>query len=553
MQIAPDFSQILLLNQSLLGGGGGEATGSFDPSSSFGPASILSIGSSSPAIDETYSQLANILTARYSASIPQQTAPRLSDREIQSLEEAFVLIEEGDLDAAEESLERILSSNRSNGAAVHALGLIGLERNEFEKAERLFRRADFLAPGRGYGVDAENAQVLTEDDETVLQRASRLADDPDTRARGTELLLRLIDRSPANAEARFLLGQTFLREGDLLNASKHFFSAISTAETGQLAGFQERIRGFIELLPSVPSLQRVLGRAQLRSGQFRDALESLNLAEAASETPGLFDSDFALSYVGIGREFLERGDITRALLNFRRAAEFDSDNSQVREALAEGLLARGDGVRRLGSLNGAISLFDEAARALGSAGSESLRRRLSLSAYDAGLRKERESIAAGTDLDIEALAFQVAFDLDSDNATYKRKLAETRNTIGDQFLADEELEAAIGSFRRAHELFANDTTYRDNLINAQIQHGDELLAQKRFDEAVDAYRQAFEVDTSNTTSKSKLAEGYNARGLDLQVKSRFIKAVADFKEALALFPDNTEYQANYDSLKGYDI
>ena len=60
---------------------------------------------------------------------------------------------------------------------------------------------------------------------------------------------------------------------------------------------------------------------------------------------------------------------------------------------------------------------------------------------------ERQSIAAGRDLDEEALAFQAAYDLDRDNTAYKRKLAETRETLDPDRTLDEAVEifaAALG-------------------------------------------------------------------------------------------------------------
>jgi tetratricopeptide (TPR) repeat protein len=66
------------------------------------------------------------------------------------------------------------------------------------------------------------------------------------------------------------------------------------------------------------------------------------------------------------------------------------------------------------------------------------------------------------------------------------------------------------------------------------------------------YQEAFKLDPQNATSKSKLAGAYNARGLDYKSTEDMDAAVKDFKAALRLFPDNADYQANYNSVKAWD-
>ena len=59
-------------------------------------------------------------------------------------------------------------------------------------------------------------------------------------------------------------------------------------------------------------------------------------------------------------------------------------------------------------------------------------------------------------------------------------------------------------------------------------------------------------DPQTATSNSKLAGAYNARGLDYKSTEDMDAAVKDFKAALRLFPDNADYQANYNSVKAWD-
>jgi tetratricopeptide (TPR) repeat protein len=560
MEISTDVTQISALNALLTLGG--SAPASSGVLSAFGPAAILSLGGTSSRTGDTYSylggqagivqfDLAGVLAAGRSASGSTQSQ-QLTEAEVAELEDAFSLIEQGALGEAESALDKMLSRRKTNAAAVHALGLIEVARRDFGEAEKLFRRADFLARNRGYGDDAENARILQREDDYVSEQASLLVRNAETRDRGISLLLHLADRRPNDGEVRTLLAESLFAKNDLLNGMAELFRAVDVSDESQLKRIEDITEGLIKVLPKTAKLQRLLGRTQLRLGKFEEALASLDAAAKLAGDDILTKSDSALAYVGIGHKLLEQGDVSRAITNFEQAKALSPADMQVREGLAEGLLARADRSSRLGNQRRAIQDYSAASRMLGSMGSESLRKHIAGGAYAAGLRLERESIALGRDLDEEALAFQAAYDLDSDNLTYKRKLGETRNTLGDQFMADEDYKNAMGAYRRAHDLYMNDDTYEDNLINAGQLYGDELLSGRRFDEAVEIYRETYKVDLYNDTSKLKLANAYNERGLDFINKSKPIQAVKDFKEALALFPDNAEYQANYNSVSGYD-
>jgi tetratricopeptide (TPR) repeat protein len=530
--------------------------------SSFGPAGILLLGGSGSSDDDTYSQLASqgflAQLALSGISMGQANAnlmapsQQLTAQERKALEVAFKLIEDGALGEARDVLDDILQKNRNNGTAVHALGLIELTEGNHEEAEKLYRRADFLAPNRGYGEDAADARTLSRDDDFVFEQASQLVLRGTTRERGIGLLLRLVDRRPQDAETKILLAESLLAQKDILNAQSYFSQAIGISDQDELRRIENTAEELVEALPNAPQFRRLLGRVQVGLGKFEEALATLEVAAQLSGSDVFTRPAKALAYVGIGRKLLEQGDASRAVTNFKRAKELDPASTEVRVGLAEGYLAKAEQARRYGNLRAAITSYNDAARTLGGAGSESLRKIIAGGAFDVGLRLERQSIAAGRDLDEEALAFQAAYDLDRDNSAYKRKLAETRETLGDQFLAEEKYESAIGAYKRAYDLYSNNETYKSALIDTYGLRGDELLAQRQFDRAIETYLKGYRVDVADDTIKSKLAAGYNRRGLDYMDKEQPIQAVVDFKEALHLYPDNSEYQANYDAVAAYD-
>ncbi len=549
MLINADSSTVSAMTNLLLTESG--TTGSTQSGSSFGPAATFSLSGDTSSFDETYSQLASLalLTPANTAAAPSQ---QMSEAEEKALDEAFTMIEDGLFDEAEIALKSILQKNKSNAFAIHATGIIEQARGDYEEAEKLFRRADFLASGRGYGDDADNARLLSEDDDTVIEEAAALIDNPSTRERGINVLLHVAERSPNRADAKIELGEGLIAKGDLLVGMNYLTKAISIGDEDEIRRVKAQAEELVKLLPTAPQVHRLLGRAQVHLGQYKEALATLEVATQLSGSDLYHKSELAMAHIGIGREMLAQGDDTRALAKFKEARTLDPMNSDVGVALAEGYLAKAEKLMRLGDTSKAIQTYFDASNAVGSKGPDHLKRRIASGAYSAGVRMEAKHTAANEDIDDEALAFQAAYNLDKDNAAYKRKLAETRSTIGDQFIAEGEYVQAIGAYKRAHELYTNNTTYKSNLVNAYNLRGDELMAELNFDEAIKAYRDGYQVDTFDQTIKLNLAEAYNTRGLDYLTKEKHLKAVADFKEALALFPDNADYQANYDSVSAYD-
>lgn len=521
--------------------------GSGAAASSFGPAALLSIGGSQP---DTFSQLAGLYAARPAAAAV--TAPQLSESEAEKVEQAFDLIEKNDLAGAKVLLNGLVRANPRNAAAVQGLGLIALAEDDFKEAEKLFRRADFLAPGRGSNLDAENARILQGDDERIVDSARRLIANADTRGKGVQLLLKYTERRGDDAEAQLLLGEGLLAIGESDEGISRVLTALDLGDSALVARVEARFERLVKLAPRRADLLGVLGRAQRLLGKFDEALAYFDRAEALSEGEAVFNVDRAQIQAAKGREYLERGDATRAISALESARLLDPADPAIGESLAEGFLARGAERRRLGQLGKAVLDYREAARLIGADGSESLRRRIALAAFDAGLRIQQRHAANGDEVDEEVIAFQAAHDVDPENAVYKRRLADTRKTIGDQYAAAEKFEQAVGAYQMAHELYRNDAEYKSALIEGYRLLGQKQRSQNRYTDAINTFTKAHRLDAGNAVIKAGLAEAYNARGVDYRNRHLFTKAVVDFKEALRLEPGNATYQANYDSLSSYD-
>jgi tetratricopeptide (TPR) repeat protein len=469
-----------------------------------------------------------------------------------AVKQAFDYINQGQYDAARSLMNDLLSENPTDAAAVQALGYADLGEGQYADAEQLFLKANALNPTAGYDNDARNARILQGSDDEVLARARSMVASSTQRDEGIRLLITLTQRSPSNAAAHMALGDALMAAGEGPNGLLEFSSAIRTADSSQLTQLQSRLGELAEQYPDSAFIQQMIGKTQLHQGRFDDAVVTLTRAMQMSDSPIGYQESLADAHVGVGRELLDQGDVSGALANFQQAQELDPTGRDTQLALAQGYVARADQYARRNNYAAAATDYSTAADLLAKNQDQDLAKHAAAGAYAAGRGLERARIAAGDDIDGEVVAYLAAYDLDPDNLTYKRKLADTRNAIGDQLFADGKYEDAAAAYSRAHDLFQYDRTYRANAIKAYVAYADDRLYNLNYTDAIEAYQAAFQIDTTNADTKQKLATAYNARGLSYVEDEKYAKAAADFRAALRLFPDNSEYQSNYKSVAPWD-
>ncbi len=537
------------------GGAGAAATSVPSP---FGPAAFLTLSGSvytPPAATAAADLLdaATILEAGRGATVPTiARSPEQRKAEAAAVEQALSLVDAGQSNEARALLNAVLADNRTNAAAVHALGYAALKDRDYARAEQLFTRAHALNPTVGYDRDAQNARILQGDDQAVFNRARAMVASPQQRKDGQRLLVALTERAPDNAAAHVLLGDTLLLTNDPINGLLQYDAALRTADESQLRGLENKLAELVRKQPKSSYAQRLLGVAQLKQGRFEDAIQTLTRAAALNPSPLAFNSDLAEAYVGAGRVQLARGDLTGALSRFEEARTLAPTLSAVRLALAEGYIARGTQQAQRRQYAAALNDFTQAAPLLRGSDGRKLRATLADQVYDVGRALEQRRQASGGEIDAEVRAFQTAFDLAPQKATYRQKLAEARTALGEQYEVAGKLESAAYAFRRAQELFPRRDAYRDRAVNAFLAWGDERSAAYALSDAVTAYRAAYDLHTDNTTARTKLAEAYIRRGLDYKEQSEFRRAARDFREALKLFPRNETYQAHYNSVAAWE-
>ena len=518
----------------------------------FGPATLLSLGNSTSTSGISsfdYSNLAS-LAIQPQTSVTQQLSPERLEAEQKIIEQATALRISERFDEARELIQDLLEENPTNGVAIHALGAIELDLGNYEKAEGYFRKADYYAPDYGFDSDASNATTLQEDDEYVLEQARRLTANAETRDQGVRLLISLTRRSPSDAVARSLLAQNLIAEGDAAQGLAQYQLAISSADQTQAHQIEMELAALVKLAPQAAYLRNLLGQTELKLGKHEQAAETLALATQLSDNDPLYQADEALAHVALGRDALELGDLSGAMSAFQTAQQLDPTGEEVNRGLAEGYLARGLYRSRVGDPARAIQELNSARSFLAEIEDEDLIGRIASAYYSAGRTLELRREAAGEGVGDELVAFQAAYDLDPENLTYQRKLAETQNTLGDEYLAEGNYKDAAYAYQHAYEVYSSESSYKDSAISAFLAWGDERVAAHDHHQAITAYQAAYDLDNDNETAKFSLAEAFNRRGLFYRSLGGdfYEQAADDFLEALDLYPDNEDYQDNYDSV-----
>lgn len=216
-----------------LGGWGGTRTSSVRGrtsvagAASFGPPAQVSINETTPSVAgfRDYTKLGRsglwqfnlpeVLNPPATAAMPKTTvSPEQQKAEEVAIQRAFDYIDGGQPDAARQLMNDLLSHNKTNAAAVHALGYAELADGKYAEAEQLFLKAHAMEPGVGYDRDAQNARILQADDAAVLRQAQAMARAPTQREESIRILISLTQRSPENTAARVALAEAMLDEGD---------------------------------------------------------------------------------------------------------------------------------------------------------------------------------------------------------------------------------------------------------------------------------------------------------------------------------------------------
>jgi tetratricopeptide (TPR) repeat protein len=527
---------------ALIGAAGGTASSSSSSSAGglFGPSSILSLSSSAQS-DPAVPDLTSLVSSALAFQQPQ--AHGFDQEQADQFKQALALESGGDSAGAQTILDQLHQQDPLNGTVIHAMGTVAFDGNDYAKAAKLFQQSDFLAPGRGYDSDAQNAKLLQQDDGKVLSAAKRMLAGSDTADQGQRLLVALTARSPSNADAQMTLAESFLKSGDAVNGLLRYQQAIENGDPDQLKQIETRMSQLADLSPKAAFVHDLLGKAQLKLGEVSDAEKSFQTAASLAEDPTTYNSDLADAYVSEAQNKLSASDIPGAFDRLYQAQILAPDNDNLKQAFVDAYSARAAQHVHDNDLTDAVTDYQSAIANLSSNATDQQKLNLANDIYSVGRLIEAKR---GDDpVGLEASAFQSAYDLVPDNQTFKTKLAATRELAGDQFLAENNYTDAIGAYRRADYLFPGNSTYKNAFVSTLETDGDNNMAIADYGAAIDSYKEAYDTDKSNLDNKQTLADAYNTRGQNYMTLGEYDLAAADFQQAMSLYPNNEDYQNNY--------
>jgi len=227
----------------------------------------------------------------------------------------------GQLDSAATLYSQVLAQVPKQFDALHMLGVIALQREQFSQAEALIRSALDVNPqyaGAYYNLGM------------VLRQMGRVAD-------SIAPLKTAFALSPNSADVCGLMGASLADLGDTLGAREAF------VRTTQLA-------------PNDPSVHNNLGAFLKRNGELNAAIASLSRATAISPTmlPALIN--LALTH-------FELGNIDQCLDVYTRLADLPGVDAGTHYAFGNALMAAGDTSRAIQQYKRAIELDPEYANA----------------------------------------------------------------------------------------------------------------------------------------------------------------------------------------------
>jgi protein O-GlcNAc transferase len=316
------------------------------------------------------------------------------------------------------------------------------------------------------------------------------------------LLVEAAKLAPDNADAHFMLGSEYLRQGQTAQARVHLARTIelqpslvwaypplcqAELELGDSAqALLVATRG-LQQAPDLPELHHYLGNVQLVRGAFELAAQSYGQALRRR-------SQYAPVRVGLARAFAGLGRLADA-------------HAELRQALADGpadgssWCILGDGFRDLGLLDEALACYHQArrlepdaARVHGSLGTlEQLRGNLagSVQAYEQAVAADPSSAQAHCNLGTTYLALRRYHDVEAcvDRALAIDPLHAAAHSLrGVLHIGRGEFDRALPAFERSIALDGQNLEYRSNLLFSLTYTGElvrYLAAAREFGAVVD--------------------------------------------------------------------
>jgi tetratricopeptide (TPR) repeat protein len=411
---------------------------------------------------------ADLLTSQLSASttaitLAQNAADeRYNEERNGVLTSAVGYLDDGNPAEARTIAQGLLDEDGQDAAAAHIIGRSYLDEQDYEAAETYFARASALAPdSTRFSSDLNNTRLLKQSDDKVLEAASRLVRQPERRLEGIRLLSYLADRSPDNADAHMILGDALMDEGWAGASVASYRNALIAADESQLDQLTLRFRELTQEAPDAGVTHSLLGQALQKQGHYDEAM--VELKRAAAIAPANMSYHYAVAgvYGDLGHEALEQRKPADAIRYYQEAIARDPTSEGLKSGLARAHLGMAKWWQSRGQDQKASTELN-AARRRAPSDDEALNKDIASTFNLFGDRYRH----AG-DLSWAITSYERAFDLDSENLSYRRDLGMTYDAKGTELFDAGEFEAAESYYQKAVDLYPGSETYQAHLQAAK--------------------------------------------------------------------------------------
>ena len=319
-----------------------------------------------------------------------------------------------------------------------------------------------------------------------------------------------ITRNPDCWLAHNNLGTTFLNQGDLDEAIKHFKRALqikpdsadafnnlgsALAKQGKLDEAIQYYERALQLKPDDVETHNNLGVALANQGKLDEAIRHYERALQ-------LDPDYTEAHNNLGITLANQGKLDEAIQHYERVLQLKPDYPEAHNNLGIALASQGKS-------NQAIQHFEQALQ---------LKPNYVEAHYNLGV-----ALADQGKLDEAIQHYERALQLKSD-------YAEAHCNLGFALAGQGKLDEAIQHYERALQLKPD---YADALINLGVA----LAKQGKWDEAIQHYEQALKL-------KPDYPEPYNNLGFALAKQGKLDEAIQHYERALQLKPDYAEAHCN---------
>lgn len=422
----------------------------------FGPASIVDIGAASART------VSSILTTKFfgKALLPPAAIRQRENERRRDLIAAQTALLSKDYSQVREVAGRMLGRDLNDAAAVHLIARSHQAEGNPKQATKFFARAAQLAPNNArFASDFRSSQILERSDAAVLRAAIGLLAKPQSRVEGFRLLSALADRSD-DVGVLLAMGDALFDLRAKQQAVGAFALALDKAEGIGLSAVLKRADRVVADSPSAAIAHNFRGQVLQKMERFDEAITEFKLARDLEPIQTAYLLDLANAFVARGKSRVADGDLLGGKSDFLEARairpvndDINRNVADVRIRLARQWLVRGALTSALGELN--------SARVRLPSDSDDLKKRLAGLYYSLGNRftSQDDNITAASTL-------QQAYDLDA-SLTHKTALGAARNTLGLQYLDEENYSKAVDEFQKAVDLFPNIQEYQDNLDQAK--------------------------------------------------------------------------------------